>query len=147
MEESRATDSGVVPGPQTQDEALSQTGAGRAVGRRQRRSQAESKAPVMDLVSVSEVLQSGTPAIYGADCGEGPNSGSGVRGDDSDSSEYAPEVLPTISFIAFLGTGKTAVTIGTDGESQIVLQVHPAYLEQIIELLRRRNNILQVEIS
>jgi hypothetical protein len=102
----------------------------------------------MDLKSVSEILEgSNIRPIFSADCGEGEAAGGGIHSDDLEAGEAVDEPLPEIQFVAFLGTGKTAVTIGTDGESQINLQVHPQFLDQVIELLRRRNNVLKVTIQ
>lgn len=147
LEKSGVSDSGFVSGPQTEDEAVSEAGTRRETGRRQRRSETTSEDSSMDLRSVSEVLaEVGLRPIFSSDCGEQQDTERGSGGDDSEAGEYAPEALPPISFQAFLGSGKTAVTIGTDGEAQINLQVHPNFLDEVIELLRRRNRVLSIEI-
>lgn len=148
MEESRVPDSGLISGPSSEDEAVQEARSGREAGRGKRRSKAEGRDSEVALRSVSEVLEDdfGLKPIYGSDCSEGPVSGSGLCDDDSEAGIDAPEALSPITFQAFLGTGKTAVTIGTDGESQINLQIHPAYLDAVIELLRRRNRVLNVNI-
>jgi hypothetical protein len=114
----------------------------------------------MDLESVSEILErSGIRPIFSSDCREGEAAGGGLHSDDSlpgeDVDEPAQDVdgegeaepLDPIRFLAFLGNGKTAVTIGSDGESQINLQIHPQFLDEVIKLLQRRNNVLSITIQ
>jgi len=148
MEESGVRDSDDVLRSPSQDEAVSEAGTGRKAGRGQRRSKAASNDSEVDLKSVSEVLTAGgLRPIFSSDCSEAPASDGGVGSDESESGEYATEALPPIAFQAFLGSGKTAVTIGTDGEAQINLQVHPNFLDEVIKLLQRRNNVLSIIIQ
>lgn len=149
MEESRVPDSGLISGPSSEDEAVQEARSGREAGRGKRRSKAEGRDSEVALRSVSEVLEDdfGLKPIYGSDCSEGPVSGSGLCDDDSEAGFDAPEALPPITFEAFLGSGKTAVVVNVDGEATVTLQIHPSYLESVIELLRRRNRVLQVTIQ
>lgn len=155
--------SGVLWGESEEDASLPSTRAGRQTVDREHRSETEVFASEMDLASVSEVLANAIripPPIFSASCREGDTPRTGLPSDDSetgpDVDESASDVegadseepeLDPIRFIAFLGSGKTAVTIGTDGESQINLQVHPNHLDQVIELLLRRNRVLKVTIQ
>lgn len=150
MEEGRVRDSGDVWGPETEDAPVQKTGPRYPTTEqnRERRSEAESFASKMDLRSVSEILEGSSDGIVLSSLnGEGEDTGGGLHSDDSDAGEESDVSLPEIRFVAFLGTGKTAVTIGVDGEAQINLQVHPQFLDQVIELLRRRNNVLKVTIQ
>lgn len=161
MEESGTRHSGDVRGPETEDAPIQSTGPRYPTIDREYRGEAASFAAEMDLESVSEILErGGLRPIFSADCREGETAGGGLHSDDSlpgeDVDESAqsdqgedgsgPE-LPPIRFVAFLGSGKTAVIIGTDGEAQVNLQVHPQFLDQVIELLKRRTNVLQIEIT
>jgi hypothetical protein len=147
MEESGTSDSRDVRGSTQEDAPVQGAGPRYPTLDREYRGEAASFATEMDLKSVSEILEgSGLRPIFSADCGEGEAAGGGLHSDDSESGEEPNVDLPPIRFFGFLGSGKTAVTIGTDGEAQINLQVHPQFLEQIIELLRRRNNVLDITI-
>lgn len=161
VEDSREGCGGVLRGESPEDAPLQETRPRYPTLDRERRVEAESLASEMDLASVSEILQrSGIRPIFSNDCREGSSSGGGLPSDDSearsDVDESAqdaegadseePELDP-IRFIAFLGSGKTAVTIGGDGEAVITLQTHPNQLDQVIELLLRRNRVLKVTIQ
>lgn len=160
METSGEGCSELLRGTPEENASLQSTGTRYPTIDRERRTEAESFAAEMDLKSVQEILEGSTVRpIFSSDCREGGPSGGGVPSDDS---ETGPDVdestqdpdgaegevdLEPIRFVAFLGSGKTAVTIGTDGESQINLQVHPNFLDEVIELLRRRNRVLKVTIQ
>ena len=148
MEESGTGHSGVLRGEASEDAPVQSTGPRYPTLDREHRSEATSFAAEVDLKSVQEILEgSGLRPIFSSDCREVSPSGGGVPSDDSEAGSDVDEPLSPIHFVAFLGSGKTAVTIGTDGESQINLQVHPNHLDQVIELLKRRNNVLKVTVQ
>lgn len=157
VEEGGTGHSGVLRGETPEDAPVQSSGPRYPTVDREYRGEAASFAAEMDLKSVQEVLEGiGVRPIFGADCREGSPAGAGVHSDDSEASADVDEPTPSpdgedelepIRFVAFLGSGKTAVTVGTDGESQINLQVHPNHLDEVIELLRRRNRVLKVTIQ
>ena len=160
VEEGGVGHGGVLRGETPEDAPVQSTRPRYPTVDREYRGEAASFAAEMDLKSVQEVLEGiGVRPIFGADCREGSPAGTGVHSDDSEAGadvdepaqspdgEDAEADLEPIRFIAFLGSGKTAVTVGTDGESQINLQVHPNYLDEVIDLLRRRNRVLKVTIQ
>lgn len=160
VEEGGTGHSGVLRGEASEDAPVQGTRPRYPTLDREYRSEAASFAAEVDLKSVQEILEgSGLRPIFSSDCREGSPSGGGVPSDDSeagpdadepvsdDDGERDPEELAPIRFVAFLGSGKTAVTVGTDGESQINLQVHPNFLDEVIELLKRRNRVLKVTVQ
>lgn len=161
LENSGEGHGGLLPGTPEEDASVSETGTRYPTTDGQHRSETAVFASEVDSLALHEVLERSLEgSVRSTDSGKRSSAGTGLSCDDSETRSSADELtqvdlgedetepeLPPIRFVAFLGSGKTAVTIGTDGESQINLQVHPNFLDEVIDLLRRRNRVLKVTIQ
>lgn len=161
LENSREGHGGLLSGSPEEDAPVSETGPRYPTLDRQHRSEAEIFSSQMDSSPLHEVCAGSVEGtVRSSDRGERGSTRTGLSRDDSEAGTSSDELaqisdgedetepeLPPIRFVAFLGSGKQAVTVGTDGESQISLQVHPNHLDEVIELLRRRNRVLKVTIQ